>query len=276
MDDLLAHFAAVRPGRGEENCSCCRATGEHDDRSECDRCDGSGRMHRGDDAALPWCPGRESDQPAPQRRRHWREPRTAVRRDPFHGEGPWYHGTPEDLEPGAVIQPGDVVGKQHMGRGSDSTRTWVTNDAWKAASYGTNVYEVDPSVRPKSMYARHHEHYLPDGGTATVLRQVPYQEATELSPEYQRGARAMEKQIRQQRRQQHEAGVEDYGIRHRPMEHGAPVHDLTGESPDADFDSTSYMATDYLEHPGYYSDTGSNSRGAARNVIPQTSPRPAM
>ena len=155
------------------------------------------------------------------------QPRTAARRDPWHGEGPWYHGTPEDLEPGTVIQPGDVIGKQHMGRGSDSTRTWVTNDAWKASSYGTNIYEVDPSVRPKSMYARHHEHYLPEGGTATVLRQVPYQEATELSPEYQRGKKAMEKQIREQRRQQHEAGVEDYGIGHRPLSDGAPAHDLT-------------------------------------------------
>ena len=330
MDDLLAHFAAVRAPRGQEQCSCCGGDGVHTGQP-CTRCHSSGFVPEGSDE--PYCPGREGDEPAPQRRRHWREPRTAAprvrtmpmadilglksgdfggrvgdhlddirekldededggdalrsrmqkgdqaghlvvnrgklddghrrvllahemgwpsmtvrsgtwvprrwehdpegyelskqepdwemlrqgkeprpadqregaRKDPWHGEGPWYHGTPEDLEPGAVIQPGDVVGKQHMGRGSDSTRTWVTNDAWKAASYGTNVYEVDPSVRPKSMYARHHEHYLPDGGTATVLRQVPYQEATELSPEYQRGARAMEKQIRQQRRQQREA-----------------------------------------------------------------------
>jgi hypothetical protein len=127
--DILEHFAAARPGRGEEPCSCCRSTGEHEDRSECDRCDGSGRMHRGDDAALPWCPGRENDQPAPPKRRHWRQ-----------------------------------------------------------------------------------------------------------------------------------AGVEDYGIHHRPMEHGAPLHDLTGEAHDADYDHTSYWGPDYLTHPQHFSDTSPPSR----------------
>ncbi len=55
------------------------------------------------------------------------------------------------------------------------------------------------------------------------------------------------------------ADVGDYGLSHRPTEHGAPMHDLTGDSPDADFDKTAYMATDYLTHPRYYSDTGSNN-----------------
>ena len=212
MADVLEHFTAARPPRGQETCACCEGDGVHGTRA-CARCDGTGFVRKGSDD--PFCPGREDDRPVPARR-HWRE---GARRDPWHGEGPWYHGTPEELAEGDVIQPGDVVGKQHMGRGSDSTRAWVTNDPWKASSYGTNIYEVEPSVRPKSMYARHHEHYLPEGGTARVIRQVPYAEATELSPEYQRGKRAMEKQIRQQRRGVL-AGRPQYGP--RPEYRGPP------------------------------------------------------
>jgi hypothetical protein len=206
--DILEHFAAVRPPRGQEQCACCEGDGVHETRL-CARCGGSGFVRAG--SADPFCPGREDDQPGPPKRRHWRE---GARRDPWHGEGPWYHGTPEELSEGDVIVPGDVIGKQHMGRGSDSARAWVTNDPWKAHSYGINIYEVDPSTRPKSMYARHHEHYLPDGGTARVIRQVPYEEATALSPEYQRGKKIMEKQVRQIRREQREAaqaGHSDYG-----------------------------------------------------------------
>lgn len=65
-DGYRTILGAARPGRGQETCGCCQGNGEHPDGTECDRCDGFGLMHRGDDA--PYCPG----QPQP-RRRHWRE-----------------------------------------------------------------------------------------------------------------------------------------------------------------------------------------------------------
>ena len=74
MDDLLAHFVTA----GLETCGCCEGRGTHPDGSECDRCDGSGRMHDDDTRRWPYCPGREGDEPAPKRRRHWREPKTAA------------------------------------------------------------------------------------------------------------------------------------------------------------------------------------------------------
>jgi hypothetical protein len=116
---------------------------------------------------------------------HRRE--AAAQTDPHHGEGPWYHGTPEELPPGARLQPGDAVGKRNMGSGSDSSRLWVSNDPWRASSYGLHVYEVDPHDRPRAPHAGSDEHAV---SGATVLREVPYQEATRLSRSYQEGAQA--------------------------------------------------------------------------------------
>lgn len=70
MDQLIAHFAANRPPLGAEQCSCCGGQGEHQDGSECRRCEGLGHVPRG--SRDPHCP----DQPQP-RRRHWRQPKTA-------------------------------------------------------------------------------------------------------------------------------------------------------------------------------------------------------
>ena len=66
------------------------------------------------------------------------------------------------------------------------------------------------------------------------------------------------------------ASPSEYGIGHRPMEIGAPMHDLTGEGPDADPDHVSYNATDYLTAPPrYYSDTGENNNPEDREAIAQ-------
>lgn len=61
---------ASRPGRDQEQCSCCHGKGEHGDGSRCERCDGTGAAPR--DTRDPNCPG----QPAP-RRKHWRERQAA-------------------------------------------------------------------------------------------------------------------------------------------------------------------------------------------------------
>jgi len=71
--DLLEHFAATRAPRGQEQCACCEGAGSHGAES-CARCDGSGFVRAG--SADPFCPGHDQDQPAPPKRRHWRE-RTA-------------------------------------------------------------------------------------------------------------------------------------------------------------------------------------------------------
>jgi hypothetical protein len=69
------HTAAVRPGRGEKQCSCCSGNGEHGDGTRCDRCDGRGSVSR--ETSDPHCPG----QPQP-RRRHWRGRTAAADLDP--------------------------------------------------------------------------------------------------------------------------------------------------------------------------------------------------
>ena len=65
------------------------------------------------------------------------------------------------------------------------------------------------------------------------------------------------------------ASPEEYGIGHRPMETGAPMHDLAGDAPDADYDKTSYLASDYLTHPRYHSDTGEGNNPEDREAITQ-------
>lgn len=49
------------------------------------------------------------------------------------------------------------------------------------------------------------------------------------------------------------SGPDDYGMSHRPTAHGAPLHDLAGEQPGADFDTTAYQPADYYTHPQYHS-----------------------
>jgi len=67
--DPRTRTAAVRPGRGEKACLCCKGSGSHNDGSECDQCDESGLLHSNEEQR--YCPG----QPQPRRRR-WREPVT--------------------------------------------------------------------------------------------------------------------------------------------------------------------------------------------------------
>lgn len=286
MADILEHFAAARPGRGEEPCSCCRATGEHEDRSECDRCDGSGAMHRGDDAAMPWCPGRENDQPNPPKRRHWRQavlpggdlshlhdperPVEWVRTDALMKHREWHHGpgwsrSPEGQEMAPRHTPqewddmaGDVAAHGirepiHLTWDPKSNYAYVTEGnsrlAWAAQAGHEAVpvtghrhswiparrkYKLPGPSKGPEIYERHSRH-IP-----AALR------PSEFLPEsYMWKPPPME----------HEAGVEDYGIGHRPMQHGAPIHDLAGDAPDADFDQTSYLPGDYLTHRQYYTDS---------------------
>lgn len=94
--------------------------------------------------------------------------RHAARRDPHHGEGPWFHGTNADLTPGSILMPGDTVGKAH-GKFSDGTRVWVSNDPVRASAYGSRLYEVSPHTRPRSPYANHDEHHTTG---ADVIREI--------------------------------------------------------------------------------------------------------
>lgn len=65
-DDPFRAQAAARPGRAEEECSCCEGEGVHPDGTDCPRCERTGTVPRG--TRDPHCP----DQGSP-RRRHWRE-----------------------------------------------------------------------------------------------------------------------------------------------------------------------------------------------------------
>ena len=152
--------------------------------------------------------------------------RHAARRDPHHGEGPWFHGTNADLTPGSILMPGDTVGKAH-GKFSDGTRVWVSNDPVRASAYGSRLYEVSPHTRPRSPYAHHDEHHTTG---ADVIR--------EISPEDIRNWR----NTYDPSKGWHTASTEDYRGQHQgpDPEYGASLHNVE------------MMFPDYYQHPEYY------------------------
>lgn len=215
------HTAAARPGRHEEHCDCCKGTGTHKDGSQCTRCEGSGAVPRG--TRDPNCP----DQPAPKRR-HWREAKVSS----------WYHGTNDELDPGAEIRPAAEIGRETRGGPGDENHAWISNDPVRAGAYGAYIYEVVPHDKPKHTRGPNDEHQT---SGATVVRQVPHEEARELSPSWQEGVRAYERQRRLQAEdaqnvtasaedggmdERTAASVEEYGAGHRPPSRGGPLHDV--------------------------------------------------
>lgn len=70
-----------------------------------------------------------------------------------------------------------------MGQHSRSDKVWLSNDPWLASKYGFNLYEVDPHTPPKQSGKA--DEYHTTG--ATVLREVPYEEATRTSRAYNAG-----------------------------------------------------------------------------------------
>lgn len=105
--------------------------------------------------------------------------------------GPWYHGTNEDLAPGDHVQTAAQVGRATRGGEGDEHRAWVSSDPVKAGAYGARIYEVSPHDAPVHTRGPADEH---NTSGATVVREVPYHEARQLSPSYQEGARAYERQ----------------------------------------------------------------------------------
>lgn len=104
------------------------------------------------------------------------KPKTAA--SAHQGDGPFYHGTSADLAPGDALTPGDQQSAKAHGQHSDGTRVWVSNDPVRAGAYGHRLYEVTPHSTPRSPYAGHDEHYTTG---ATVVREVPWEEARSLS-----------------------------------------------------------------------------------------------
>lgn len=103
----------------------------------------------------------------------------------------WYHATNEELADGAQVLPAAQVGRGTRGGPGDENHAWVSNDPIRAGAYGTNIYEVTPSATPRHTRGPDDEHQVP---SATVVRKVPYAEARTLSPSYQAGAAAYERQ----------------------------------------------------------------------------------
>lgn len=80
----------------------------------------------------------------------------------------FFHGTPADLKPGDRVVPGDAIGTKHMGSDSDSSRVWISTNAYRAGAYGHRIYEVSPDGTPKSPHGND-EHYV---SGAVVKREV--------------------------------------------------------------------------------------------------------
>ena len=229
--DLLEHFAAVRAPHGREQCACCEGDGAHGSRA-CQRCAGTGFVRQGSDE--PWCAPREGDQPAP-RRRHWREPRTAaIRRVPpeeysnyrypdypaktlpalaryFRRHEPDYYAAVHAHIAEHGVQEAMLVRTKDP-RGKDLKRPYVMSGHHRAAA----AYEQGQDM-PVGDYDDQEDY----DASGHDFAQQWWQEHHELKERYHDPRQAV------QRRQQHEAGVEDYGIGHRPLSDGAPAHDLT-------------------------------------------------
>jgi hypothetical protein len=143
----------------------------------------------------------------------WFEPKTAAARTR------WYHGTNDDLAAGDVVRPAAEIGRATRGGPGDETRVWVSSDPYRAFSYGSRLYEVDPSERPRHTRGPADEHDVP---SATVVREMGDQEARSLSPSYQQQAAAYERTRREASTEEHDP---------KPLE-GGMTHEAAGEQID--------------------------------------------
>lgn len=102
-------------------------------------------------------------------------------------DGRWYHGTNAELAPGDKVLTGKQAGRGTRGGPGDDEHAWVSSDPYRAGAYGAHIYEVEPSEQPKHTRGSADEYQV---SGARVVREVPYDEARQLSPSYQAQARA--------------------------------------------------------------------------------------
>jgi ribosomal protein S18 acetylase RimI-like enzyme len=220
--DILEHFAAVRAPHGREQCACCEGDGAHGGRS-CARCEGTGFVRQG--STDPFCPDSSEDEKPPRRRRHWRE--ASIRRvGPEEYSKYYYPDYPAKTLPAlaryfrkhepdyyaAVHAHIAVHGVQEAmlvrikdPRGKDLKRPYVMSGHHRAAA----AFEQGQDM-PVGDYDDQEDY----DNSGHDFAQEWWQQHHQLKERYTDPRR-------------HEAaGPEEYGIGHRPMETGAPAHDL--------------------------------------------------